>query len=136
MVGFNTIFNNNPFVGNRTKVSNNPKTETNFNTDPDEAIIIGEVIWKSNTNTNTKTFTAQNNPERRHSESEGFFTQANNRNNLDFSTSFYSTVAQASVSNGSFMPDRLSRNDSRGPFSSFGNKELAQVVGREFAYSA
>ena len=127
MVGFNTIFNNNPFVGNRTKVSNNPKTETNFNTDPDEAIIIGEVIWKSNTN--TKTFTAQNNPERKNS--EGFFTQADNRNNLDFSTSF-SNAAQASVSNGAWMPNRLSGNDFKsGSLSSFRSSNREQ--GRELA---
>jgi hypothetical protein len=128
MVGFNTIFNN-PFVGNRTKVSNNPKTETNFNTDPDEAIIIGEVIWKSN----TKTFTAQNNPERRNSEE--FFSA---KNNLDFSKSNFSSsitnnVAQASVSNGFSMPSRLSGNDSKyGSFSSFNSPGLP-LVGRPLA---
>lgn len=125
MVGFNTIFNN-PFVGNRTKVSNNPKTETNFNTDPDEAIIIGEVIWKSN----TKTFTAQNNPERNQ---KRFVTQDSfSTKSAHFSQAATANVAQASVSNGAWMPNRLSGNDSKyGSLSSLGssNREL----GRELA---
>ncbi len=78
----------------------------------------------------SKPFITQNDPERNPKE---FSTQADNRNNLDFSTSF-SNVAQASVLNGFFMPSRLSGNDSRGslrPFNSPNPKE--EIFGAKLA---
>ena len=74
---------------------------------------------------NSSTYT-QNNPARNQ---ERFFTQDT------FSKSNFSSItdkaAQASVSNGSWMPNRLSGNDSRGSLSPFrsSNREL----GRELA---
>ena len=136
MVVSNTIFSN-LFGGHNVKPKS-ANTERQSFIDPDEDIIEATVL-KSERQPFIYTQNSQNNSERRNS--EGFFTQ---RDNLDFSKSIFSpsitnNVAQASVSNGSFMPNRLSGNDSKyGSFSSFSssNREEDRFVGRQLAFSA
>jgi hypothetical protein len=132
MMGFNTI--SDKLFGGHNNVRPKPFIA------PDADIVDAEIINKEFVNEKKPfiyTQNSQNNSERRNS--EGFFTQ---RDNLDFSKSIFSpsitnNLAQASVSNGSFMPNRLSGNDSKyGSFSSFNSPNKTAQLGRELAFSA
>jgi hypothetical protein len=135
MVVSNTIFSN--LFGGHNNVK--PKsTEKQAFIDPDTDIIIEATVLKSERQPFISTQNSQNNPERRNS--EGFFTQ---RDNSDFSKSIFSSsitnnVAQASVSNGFFMPNRLSGNDSKyGSLSSLGSyNKKEEIFGARLAFSA
>ncbi|NBV98562.1 MAG: hypothetical protein EBR67_03505 [Proteobacteria bacterium] len=135
MVVSNTIFSN--LFGGHNNVK--PKsTEKQAFIDPDTDIIIEATVLKSERQPFIYTQNSQNNSERRNS--EGFFTQ---RDNLDFPKSIFfpgitNNVAQASVSNGSFMPSRLYGNDSKyGSLSSLGSSnKKEEILGARLAFSA
>jgi hypothetical protein len=137
MVGFNTIFNNNPFVGQNVK----PKSTNNAKPfiAPDADIIDAEIINKEFVNDKKPfihTFTTQNNPENRNS--EGFFTQADNRDfsrSAHFSQAATANIAQSDVSDRSFATGST-RYGSSGSSSFSPSNTAAAKVGRQLAFSA
>lgn len=123
MVVSNTIFSN-LFGGHNVKPkSTNTEKQTFIDSDADIVDAKFTVLDER------KPFIyTQNNPENRNS---GFFNQ-DSFSKSAFSSNVANNAAQASVSNGAWMPNRLSGNDFKsGSFSSFrsSNREL----GRELA---
>lgn len=116
----NTIFRN--LFGGHNVQSESVKTGRRAFNIPDEIIVVDAIIKE------IKPY----NPEQR----EGFFAQRGNSAFSDFSKSApfsqaaTATIAQASVPNGAWVPDRLSGNNFRsGPFSSFNSpNKTAQLV--------
>lgn len=120
MMGFNTI--SNKLFGGHNNVRPKPFSA------PDEDIVDAEIINKEFVNEKKPFIYTQNNPENRNS---GFFNQ-DSFSKSAFSSNVANNAAQASVSNGAWMPNRLSGNDFKsGSLSSFrsSNREL----GRELA---
>lgn len=127
MVVSNTIFSN-LFGGHNVKPkSTNTEKQTFIDSDAD--IVDAKFTVLDERKPFIYTQNSHNNPEN----SERFFSQDSfSTKSAPFSQAATANVAQASVSNGAWMPNRLSGNDSKyGSLSSLGssNREL----GRELA---